>query len=282
MWFADHDPLVFCAQNESPFTAERDIDTGARRSHCQRVGFSMFQFLASTRGGRRRLFSHYLPHRIATHAVAAVVALLTQALYFSVADAGAAQRPNIILILADDMAPGDFESANGGRSKTPNLERLAGQSVKFSQAYSASCVCAPARAALLTGRYPHRTGVVTLNMNRYPDLTRLRHDETTVAEVLQSDGYATGLIGKWHCGKGTAYGPRRHGFDEFEGFSGSQDLSYFKYVLQMNDRTIEVTDQYLTDDLSDRAIQFVRRHRDEPFFMHLAHYAPHRPLEGTG
>lgn len=191
----------------------------------------------------------------------------------------AAEYPNVILILADDMAVGDFASVNGGISRTPNLDRLADQSVVFEQAYSASCVCAPARAAMLTGRYPHRTGVVTLNMNKYPKLTRLRHDETTIAEVFKANGYATGLVGKWHCGTGTDFSPLRHGFDEFEGFSGSQDLSYFNYSLQINDQSRDVADQYLTDDLSQRAIDFVSRHRDERFFLHLAHYAPHRPIE---
>ncbi|WP_206028735.1 sulfatase-like hydrolase/transferase [Thalassoroseus pseudoceratinae] len=185
----------------------------------------------------------------------------------------------MIVILADDMALGDFSFRNGGISQTPNLDRMARESVWFKQAYSASCVCAPARAAMLTGRYPHRTGVVTLNMNRYPKLTRLKHEEITLAEMLKPQGYTTGLIGKWHCGTGEEFGPLHHGFDEFEGFSGSQDLSYFRYSLTVNRQIAEVTDTYLTDDLSQRAIEFVRRHRDEPFFLHLAHYAPHRPLE---
>ena len=191
----------------------------------------------------------------------------------------AAPTPNVILILADDLAIGDLATENGGLSRTPNLDRLARQSVWFRNAYSASCVCAPARAALLTGRYPHRTGVVTLNMNRYPKLTRLRLDETTIADVLHRHGYATGLVGKWHVGTGKAFHPMRRGFDEFEGFSGSQDLSYFHYTLDINGEKTEADDRYLTDDLSQRAIDFVRRHHDHPFFLHLAHYAPHRPIE---
>lgn len=189
------------------------------------------------------------------------------------------ERPNIMLILADDLAPGDLAFRNGGVSRTPNLDRLAFESVRFSQAYSASCVCAPARAALLTGRYPHRTGVVTLNMNRFPELTRLNRDETTIADVLGSNGYATGLIGKWHCGQGDRYHPLKRGFQEFEGFTGSQDLSYFEYALDVAGKPVEVNDSYLTDDLSQRAINFVKRHQSRPFFLHLAHYAPHRPLE---
>lgn len=198
---------------------------------------------------------------------------------FSGETSEAADRPNVILILADDLALGDLARRNGGISRTPNLDRLAAESVRFTQAYSASCVCAPARAALLTGRYPHRTGVVTLNMNRFPELTRLKLDETTIADVLGSNGYVTGLIGKWHCGHGDDYHPLKRGFQEFEGFSGSQDLSYFKYTLDVAGKDVAVDDDYLTDDLSRRAIEFVRRHRERPFFLHVAHYAPHRPLE---
>ena len=190
-----------------------------------------------------------------------------------------ADRPNIILILADDLAPGDLGVGDDNLSRTPNLDRLADQSVRFSQAYSASCVCAPARAALLTGRYPQRTGVVTLNMNKFPTLTRLRRDESTIANVMRDTGYATGLIGKWHIGRGEGYHPLQRGFSEFEGFDGSKALSYFDYSLDVNRKMARGDSDYLTTDLSNRAIEFVRRHREHPFFLHLAHYAPHRPLE---
>ncbi len=191
----------------------------------------------------------------------------------------ASDRPNVILILADDLAIGDLASRNGGLSRTPNLDKLASESVRFEQAYSASCVCAPARAALLTGRYPHRTGVVTLNMNKFPKLTRLHSDEITIATLMKEAGYATGLIGKWHLGRGKPFHPLSRGFDEFEGFDGSQVLSYFNYALDVHGEIHKVENKYLTDELSERAIQFVRRHRSRPFFLHLAHYAPHRPLE---
>ncbi|MFG0263962.1 MAG: arylsulfatase [Rhodopirellula sp. JB055] len=189
------------------------------------------------------------------------------------------RRPNVILILADDLAVGDLEGGDGHPTRTPNLDRLAKESVRFSQAYSGSCVCAPARAALLTGRYPHRTGVVTLNMNKYPKMTRLRRDETTIANVLRDAGYATGLVGKWHTGRGDGFHPLDRGFDEFEGFFGSDDVRYFRYPFSQQRKISDVEDQYLTDDLNRRAIEFVRRHREHPFFLHLAHYAPHRPLE---
>lgn len=208
----------------------------------------------------------------------ALILTLLIALSAATTSQAADAPPNVILILADDMAIGDLASVNKGQSETPNLACLAQKSVWFHQAYSASCVCAPARAALLTGRYPHRTGVVTLNVRKYPELTRLRADEVTIAEVLKQNGYATGLIGKWHCGHGDGYSPLAHGFDEFEGFSGTPGPSYFKYHLQVGKQHIQVDDKYLTEDLTQRAINFVRRHKDEPFFLHLAHYAPHRPL----
>ncbi|KLU03784.1 Choline-sulfatase [Rhodopirellula islandica] len=189
------------------------------------------------------------------------------------------RQPNVILILADDLAIGDLAGGDGERTRTPNLDRFAKQSVQFSQAYSGSCVCAPARAALLTGRYPHRTGVVTLNMNKYPKMTRLRRDETTIADVLGEAGYATGLVGKWHTGRGDGFHPLDRGFDEFEGFFGSDDVHYFKYPFSQQRTISDVEDQYLTDDLTRRAIDFVHRHQEHPFFLHLAHYAPHRPLE---
>ena len=191
----------------------------------------------------------------------------------------ATDRPNVVLILADDLAVGDLGGGDGRVTRTPNLDRLANESVRFVQAYSASCVCAPARAALLTGRYPHRTGVVTLNMNKYPKLTRLRRDEVTIADIFKGSGYSTGLVGKWHVGRGPQYHPTARGFDEFEGFDGSQVLSYFDYSLDLNGIITPISDRYLTTDLSERAVQFVRRHRAERFFLHLAHYAPHRPLE---
>ncbi|GAB5512425.1 MAG: arylsulfatase [Rhodopirellula baltica] len=189
------------------------------------------------------------------------------------------RRPNVIVILADDLAVGDLAGGDGSPTRTPNLDRFASESIQFSQAYSGSCVCAPARAALLTGRYPHRTGVVTLNMNKYPEMTRLRRDETTIADVLKDAGYATGLVGKWHTGRGDGFHPLDRGFDEFEGFFGSDDVGYFRYPFSEQRQISDVDESYLTDDLNRRAIEFVRRHHEHPFFLHLAHYAPHRPLE---
>jgi hypothetical protein len=199
-------------------------------------------------------------------------------------DAAPAQTtpPNVLLILADDMGVGDIAAFNGGRNRTPNLDKLISEGLWFERAYSGSCVCAPARAALLTGRYPHRTGVVSLTLSTEPELTRLKRDETTLADVFAANGYRTGLIGKWHTGLGDGYGPVARGFQEVSVFHGSDNGGYNRYILHTDDRMEEKPkpqERYLTDELNARAIAFVRRHADKPFFLHLAHYAPHRPLE---
>lgn len=188
-------------------------------------------------------------------------------------------KPNVILILADDMGIGDISYFNDGMSKTPNIDKLIDQSVYFNKAYAGSPVCAPSRAALLTGRYPHRTGDVTLNQRRYPELTRIKKDEKTIANIFRTNGYETGLVGKWHSGHGAEYHPLKRGFDEFVGFKGWEvSESYFDYRLDIQGTYQTFTNEYLTDNLTRRSIDFVQRHQDGPFFLHLAHYAPHRPL----
>lgn len=189
------------------------------------------------------------------------------------------EHPNVILILADDMGLGDLSYFNNELNRTPNLDRLVKESVWFNQAYSASPVSAPSRAGMLTGLYPHRTGCVTLSMKRFPEYTRISKSLLTMADIFKDNGYATGLIGKWHCGEGEGYNPLQRGFKEFEGFYESEEVQYFKYTLEIKGKPKNFSDEYLTDNLSNYAIDFVRRHKDEPFFLHLAHKAPHRPLQ---
>jgi len=186
-------------------------------------------------------------------------------------------RPNIIVILADDMGYGDIGAFGNAAVHTPALDRLARQGIALRQHYSASPVCAPARAGLLTGRYPHRTGAIdTLEMR---GLDRLALREITLADALRAAGYATGLAGKWHLGALDArYHPNRRGFDEFAGFRGGwQD--YWKWTLDCNGATRPADGRYLTDVFTDQAVQFIRRHRGRPFFLHLAYNAPHFPLQ---
>ncbi len=187
-------------------------------------------------------------------------------------------RPNIILIIADDMGYGDFGIFNNQISCTPYLDALVEESLTLTQHYSAAPVCTPARAALMTGRYPHRTGSIDTFEAR--GLDRLRLDETTMADVLQHAGYATGLVGKWHNGAlDQRYHPRSRGFDEFVGFQGGWN-PYYRYRLDRNG-VIEYGDRdaYLTDVFSDAAVDFLERHSQDPFFLQVAYNAPHFPLE---
>lgn len=186
-------------------------------------------------------------------------------------------KPNVIFILADDMGYGDFGMFGDGIPETPVLDQLAADGICLTQHYSASSVCAPARAALLTGRYPHRTGAIELLELRGSNRLALR--ERTMADLFKSAGYTTGLIGKWHLGSiGSAYHPNSRGFDEFVGFCGGMN-DYYDYRLQYN-RTIKSSDgRHMTDVFADETIHFLRRHSGEPFFLHLAFNAPHTPLQ---
>jgi arylsulfatase A-like enzyme len=186
-------------------------------------------------------------------------------------------RPNIVLIVADDMGYGDFGCFNDGLSDTPTLDQLVCDGLCLTQHYSASPVCAPARASLLTGRYPHRTGVLdTLEMR---GLDRLALRETTIADLLRRVGYITGLVGKWHNGAlDRRYHPNRRGFDEFAGFSGGWQ-PYFEWRLDRNGSESRSDGRYLTEVFTTEACEFIRRHRGERFFLYLAYNAPHFPFE---
>lgn len=186
-------------------------------------------------------------------------------------------RPNIVLIVADDLGYGDLGCWNGGLSQTPALDALASEGVSLAQHYSASPVCAPARASLLTGRYPHRTGAIdTLEMR---GLDRLALQETTIADLLRDAGYATGMVGKWHNGAlDPRYHPNRRGFEQFAGFSGGWH-PYFDWRLDRNGVESKSDGRYLTDVFTDEAIGFIERHAQAPFFLYLAYSAPHFPFE---
>jgi len=187
------------------------------------------------------------------------------------------ERPNVVFILADDMGYGDFACFNYGASKTPNLDALLTESVCLTQQYSASALCAPARAALLTGRYPHRTGVI--DTIAAGEMNCLAERETTMADIFKAAGYVTGIVGKWHCGAfHPKYHPNARGFDEFAGFQGGNS-DYYKWRFDYNG-TIRTGDgRYSTDVFAEEAASFIKRHAKEPFFLHLAFNAPHGPLQ---
>jgi len=185
--------------------------------------------------------------------------------------------PNILLIVADDMGYGDFGCFSEGRTQTGAIDSLVAEGVCLGQHYSASPVCAPARAGLLTGRYPHRTGAIDTLEARGLDRIALR--EATLADCLRRAGYATGLVGKWHNGAiDPRYHPNARGFDEFVGFRGGW-MDYYRWRLLRNDRPRATDGRYLTDVLTDEAVAFLRRHAKERFFLHLAYNAPHFPFQ---
>lgn len=184
---------------------------------------------------------------------------------------------NFILILADDMGYGDFGIFGDGSARTPALDQLTTDSVTLTQHYSASPVCAPARATLLTGRYPHRTGAIDTLEGRGLDRLALR--EVTLANLFKEAGYTTGLVGKWHLGAlDPRYHPNARGFDEFIGFRGGWS-DYYRWRLDYNGTRRKSDGRYLTDVFTEEAVRFVQRHRREPFFLHVAYNAPHYPLQ---
>jgi arylsulfatase A-like enzyme len=187
------------------------------------------------------------------------------------------RRPNIVFILVDDMGYGDFSAFNGGLSSTPTLDELMRESACLTHHYTASPVCNPSRAALLTGRYPHRTG--SIDTLEWRGLERLALREITLADVLRDAGYATGLIGKWHLGAfDQRYHPNARGFSEAVCFRGGMH-DYYNWRLEYNDTVRRADGRYLTDVFTSEAVEFIERHRDEPFFLHLTYNAPHTPLE---
>ena len=186
-------------------------------------------------------------------------------------------RPNIIHILVDDLGYGDFSCFNGGLNETPCLDQFIGESICLSQHYTASPVCSPSRAALLTGRYPHRTG--TIDTMEWRGLERLDLRETTLADCLRSAGYRTGLIGKWHLGAfDPRYKPEHRGFDEAVCFRGGMH-DYYDWRIEYGDRAERADGRYLTDLWTDEAIDFLKRETERPFFLHLTYNAPHSPLQ---
>ena len=187
-------------------------------------------------------------------------------------------RPNVILIVADDMGYGDFGCFGNASANTPHLDRLAAEATCFRQHYSASPICAPARAALLTGRYPHRTGAIT--QHEIHGLDRIALRELTIADAFRSAGYATSLVGKWHNGTfDRRFEPNARGFDEFTGFCGGW-TDYYRYHLRRNESGFPSDGSYLTDVLTDEAVGFVQRNEKKPFFLYLPYNAPHSPFQG--
>ena len=196
----------------------------------------------------------------------------------AVRDRAQNRPPNIIMIYADDLGYGDL-SCYGSTISTPNLDQMAQDGIRFTQFYSASPVCSPSRAALLTGRYPTRVGVP-----RVLDSTAqggLSESETTMAQMLKGVGYATMCIGKWHLGTQPKYLPTNRGFDEYYGIPYSNDMG--PRILMHNTDVIEqpVDLSTITQRYTQRAVDFISRSKNSPFFLYLPHTFPHIPLAAS-
>ena len=183
------------------------------------------------------------------------------------------QPPNIVMFLAEDQGWGDL-GLNGNKNvSTPNIDRLAMDGASFTQ-FFVSPVCSPTRSEMLTGRYHPRSGVYSTSSGG----ERIDLDETTIAEVLKRAGYATAAFGKWHSGMQPPYHPNGRGFDEFYGFCSGHWGNYFDPPLEHNGRLV-TGKGYVTDDFTDRALQFIETHKALPFFAYLAYNTPHAPMQ---
>ncbi|MCA9065015.1 MAG: arylsulfatase, partial [Planctomycetaceae bacterium] len=184
-----------------------------------------------------------------------------------------AARPNILLIITDDQGYGDFSVHGNPHLQTPHIDQLGAESVRFDRFYVNS-FCAPTRAALLTGRWPLRTGCHGVTHNR----ETMRANEVTLAEALHTAGYRSGCIGKWHNGEQYPFTPPGQGFDEFFGFNNGHWNNYFDAHLLRGSQSVQ-TDGYITDVLTDEALRFISDHRTGPFFCYVAYNAPHSPYQ---
>ena len=191
-----------------------------------------------------------------------------------------AKPPNVVVIFADDLGYGDLGCYGHPTIKTPNLDRIAAEGLRFTQFYVGECVCTPSRAALLTGRLPIRSGMCSDTRRvLFTDSTGgLQDNEITIAEALKAKKYHTACIGKWHLGHLPQFLPMRHGFDTYYGIPYSNDMK--PAVLLHGAQAIEdpVDQTTLTQRYTAEAQTFIRQHHEGPFFLYLAHNFPHVPL----
>ncbi|MGI9240367.1 MAG: sulfatase-like hydrolase/transferase, partial [Verrucomicrobiales bacterium] len=189
--------------------------------------------------------------------------------------AGAAERPNVVVILTDDQGWGDLSASGNSNLSTPNIDQLAAEGASFDRFFVCP-VCSPTRAEFLTGRYHPRGGVYSTSAGG----ERLDLDEKTVADAFRAAGYATGAWGKWHNGMQYPYHPNGRGFDEFYGFCSGHWGDYYSPMLEHNGAIVR-GNGFVIDDFTERAIKFIEeQHRDgRPFFAYLPYNTPHSPMQ---
>jgi arylsulfatase A len=226
-----------------------------------------------------------------------IIALLSN---FPARAADAPRPPNLVIILADDLGYGDLGCYGHPSIRTPNLDRMAAEGMRFTDFYASAVVCTPSRAGLLTGRYAVRAGLASDKRRVFfPNSANgLPATEITIADLLRKQGYATAQIGKWHLGHHPQHLPLAHGFDYQFGLPYSNDMDlrkeapklasrnldpqieWWNQPLLQNGKTIEqpVDQHTLTKRYTEEAIKFIRQNKDKPFFVYLAHTFPHVPL----
>jgi arylsulfatase A-like enzyme len=197
--------------------------------------------------------------------------------------------PNVVIILADDQGYADVGCFGAKGIETPNLDRMAREGARFTDFYVAQAVCSASRTALLTGCYPNRLGI--LNALSPASKLGLGPGESTIADLLKAHGYATAIYGKWHLGHRPTSLPTRHGFDEYYGLPYSNDMkpdatrrvTYPDLPLMEGEKVIAVNpDQSrLTADYTEHAVNFIKKNKDRPFFLYVAHNMPHVPLAAS-
>lgn len=217
----------------------------------------------------------------------------------AIGEGGKNKNPNVIVILTDDQGYEDVGFNGSPDIKTPNIDRIANEGTRFTNGYVSYSVCGPSRAGLLTGRYQDRFGF-TSNPTMDPSVAQngIPTTEKNIAEVLKPAGYTSGIIGKWHMGTHPDLRPNKRGFDFFYGFlsgghqyfpkdltlNGLDDVKYkydwYHTRLLKNETRVDI-DEYLTDELSHEAVDFIKRESDNPFFLYVAYNAPHTPLQAS-
>lgn len=200
-------------------------------------------------------------------------------------------KPNVIIIMTDDQGYGDLSCMGATDFRTPNIDAVARDGIRFSSMYSASPVCSPSRASLLTGRYPGNAGVRAI-LAGHRRASGLTPTVPTIATALKELGYKTGISGKWHLGLKDECRPNRNGFDEFSGFlAGCVD--YYSHIfywgmadgntdpthdLWENDEEVYDNGEYMTERITRKSIEFIQKHHNEPFLLYVAYNAPHYPM----
>lgn len=197
----------------------------------------------------------------------------------------AEKKPNVVIIVADDMGYNDV-SMNGCKTiSTPNIDRLATEGIRFTDFHSNGALSSPTRAALMTGRYQQRAGIdAVISALKHRD-KGLDPSEYTLAEAMKKNGYATGMFGKWHLGYQKKFNPVNHGFDEYIGFVAG-NVDYYSHIDQAgyedwwHGDSMVKEDGYSTDLFTRHAINFIKKNKNNPFFLYIPHATPHYPYQG--